>query len=138
MKEYAPIEIFNLTGSSEENMKLGLNNEFLYKQLMKSFIKNIPCVYGKYWWQLGYGAGSPQLLNGSDYIHEIRGHSELFIDIPEYEDIFRVKHYPRKVITNRRNLRRWIRKDYFKLTKEQLDKISEFFEQYPDGVITFG
>ena len=34
MKEYAPIEIFNLTGSSEENMELGLNNEFLYKQLM--------------------------------------------------------------------------------------------------------
>ena len=64
MKEYAPIEIFNLTGSSEENMELGLNNEFLYKQLMKSFVKNIPCVYGKYWWQLGYGAGNPQLLNG--------------------------------------------------------------------------
>lgn len=42
MKEYAPIEIFNLTGSSEENMELGLNNEFLYKQLMKSFVKNIP------------------------------------------------------------------------------------------------
>lgn len=105
---------------------------------MKSFVKNIPCVYGKYWWQLGYGAGNPQLLNGSAYIHEIRGRSGLFVDIPEYEDIFRVKHYPRKVITNRRNLRRWMRKDYFKLTKEQLDKVSEFFEKYPDGVITFG
>lgn len=138
MKEYAPIEIFNLTGSSEENMELGLNNEFLYKQLMKSFVKNIPCVYGKYWWQLGYGAGNPQLLNGSAYIYEIRGRSGLFVDIPEYEDIFRVKHYPRKVITNRRNLKRWMRKDYFKLSKEQLDKVSEFFEQYPDGVITFG
>ena len=86
----------------------------------------------------GYGAGNPQLLNGSAYIYEIRGRSGLFVDIPEYEDIFRVKHYPRKVITNRRNLRRWMRKDYFKLTKEQLDKVSEFFEKYPDGVITFG
>lgn len=138
MKEYALIEIFDLTGPSAENIELGLNNEFLYKQLTKSFVENVPCVYGKYWWQLGYDAGNPKLLNGSAFVHEIRDYNGLFIDVPKYDDIFRVKHYPRKVITNRRNLRRWMRKDYFKLTKEQLDKVSEFFEKYPNGVITFG
>ena len=39
MKEYALIEIFDLTGPSAENIELGLNNEFLYKQLTKSFVE---------------------------------------------------------------------------------------------------
>lgn len=139
IKEYAPVEIYNLVGNSEENIKNGLYDEMLYKLLMKSYNENIPCVYEKYWWQLGWGSSNPKLLNGeNNYVHEIKGHKELFIDVKGYHDVFRVKNYPSKVIHNRRELRKWMRKRYFELEDWQLDKISEFFKQYPNGVITFG
>lgn len=58
--------------------------------------------------------------------------------MPEYGDTFRVNNYPSKVITCRRSLRKWMGKKYFDLTEKQLNKISKFFEENPDGVITFG
>ena len=129
IQEYAPIEIYNLT----------LYDDSLYRLLMKSYNENTPCVYGKYWWQLGYGSSNPKLLNGGhNSIHEIRRHKGLFIDLDEYHDIFRVKHYPSKVIHNRRELREWMKKKYFELEDWQLEKISEFFRENPNGVITFG
>ena len=127
MRDYAPTEIYNTT----------LYDDCLYKLLMKSYNEDIPCVYGKYWWQLGYGSGNPE-LGEHNCIHEIRGHKGLFVDIDEYHDTFRVKHYPSKVIHSRRELRRWMRKRYFELEDWQLEKISEFFRENPDGIITFG
>lgn len=139
MKEYAPIDIYNFTGDSKENKESGVYDENLYKQLMKSLEKNIPCVHGKYWWQLGYGSYNPKLLNGeNNYIHEIRGDNRLFVDVKEFHDVFRVKKYPRKVIHSRRELRKWMKRKYFDLEDWQLEKISDFFSKYPDGVITFG
>lgn len=137
MKEYAPIEIHQLVGDSKENVESGMYDEYLYNLLMKSLKENIPCVYGKYWWQLGWGEGNPK-LGDSSFVREIRGYNNLFIDVREYHDSFRVKNYPNKVITSRRKLRRWMGKKYFNLTTEQLEKISEFFRKYPGGVITFG
>lgn len=137
MKKYAPTEIYQLVGGSKENIENGMYDKYLYNLLMKSLKENIPCVYGKYWWQLGWGEGNPE-LGGNLFIHEIRGYNYLFVDIREYGDLFRVKNYPRKVITSRRNLRRWMGKRYFDLTDKQLEKCSEFFEKYPGGVITFG
>lgn len=104
---------------------------------MKSLKENIPCVDGKFWWQLGWGEGNPELGTDS-FTHEIKGYKNLFVDVPEYHDLFRVRNYPHKVITSRRNLRRFMRKKYFKLTSEQLEKCTEFFQKYPGGVITFG
>ena len=139
IKEFAPIEIYNLVGNSKENIDNGLFDESLFNLLMKSYNKNIPCVYGKYWWQFGYGSGNPNLLNGEhNCVHEIKGYKELFIDVAEYGDLFRVKNYPSKVIHNRRELRRWMRKKYFELEEWQLEKISEFFKENPNGVIIFG
>lgn len=139
IKEYAPTEIYNLCGDYKENIDDGFYDKHLYDLLMKSYNEDIPCVYGKYWWQLGYGSSNPDLLNGEhNYVHEIRGHKELFIDVAEYGDVFRVKNYPSKVIHNRRELRKWMRKRYFDLEDWQLERISEFFRKYPDGVITFG
>ena len=70
IKEYAPIEIYDLVGDSKENVENGLYDESLCNLLMKSYNENVPCVYGKYWWQLGYGSSNPQLLEGEDnYIH---------------------------------------------------------------------
>lgn len=139
MKEYAPTEIYKLTGDSKENIECGMYDKCLYDLLIKSYKENIPCVYGKFWWQLGYGSSNPDLLNGeNNYVHEIKGDTRLFIDVKEFRDTFRVKNYPSKVISNRRELRRWMRKKYFELKDWQLEKISEFFIKYPDGVITFG
>ena len=56
MRDYAPTEIYNTT----------LYDDCLYKLLMKSYNEDIPCVYGKYWWQLGYGSSNPKLLECID------------------------------------------------------------------------
>lgn len=57
---------------------------------------------------------------------------------PWFHDCFRVHNYPSKVIHNKKELRRFLRKDYFKLTEEQRRRVSKFFELYPGGIITFG
>ena len=87
MKEYAPREIYHLTGNSQENIENG---------------------------------------------------SGLYTDVIKYIDTFRVPNYPRKIIRSRRDLRRFLRKRYFKLTDKQLERVSQFFIEYPGGVITFG
>ena len=64
---------------------------------------------------------------------------ELFhIDKNFYHDMFRVDNYPDWVIHNKRQLRRKMKKRYFKLTQEELYNIGQFFKDYPGGVITFG
>ena len=139
MKEYAPIEIYNLTGNSKENIEMVLYDENLCRLLMKSLKENIPCVYGKYWWQLGWGSSNPNLLNGeNNFIHEIKGEKGLFVDIKEYHGLFRIKNYPSKVIHSRHELRKWMKRKYFELEEWQLERISEFFKKYKNGVITFG
>lgn len=139
IKEYAPTEIYNMCGDSKENIGTGLYDKYLYDSLMLSYNENIPCVYGRFWWELGYGASNPELLDGEDnYVHTIRGTNTLYIDVKEYHDTFRVKNYPRKIIHNRRELRRWMRKRYFELEDWQLEKVSDFFKKYPKGIIRFG
>ena len=137
IKEYAPIEIYNATGDTKENIEMGAYNQHHFDMLMKSYTENIPCVYGKYYWQWGYGYKNPELLNGNAYIYEVHRKKGLFVDIPEYYDTFRVKNYPRKIIHSRKELRRYLKKAYFTLSKEQLEKISQFFRVYPDGIISF-
>lgn len=46
-------------------------------------------------------------------------------------------YHKRKIIKNRRELRKFLRKQYFKLTNKQLEQISKFFKEN-DGVIMFG
>ena len=123
MKKHAPDEIMELLA--------GDNDKILRYLLMKSYKENKPCAYGKFWWQLGWGAGRL-------YPTQLKGERRLFVQVCKYHDIFRVKNYPRKVIHNRRELRRFLRKEYFTLTQTQLERISEFFQKYKGGVIHFG
>lgn len=134
MKDYAPIEISKLV--NEENIKIGTYDKTLYDLLMKSYDQNLPCVYGYYWWQLGWGSSNPK-LNGccTKYISKLNG---LYIEVEEYCDTFRVHNYPAKIIHSRRELRRWMRKRYFDLSCYQLEKVSEFFKNNRGGVIMFG
>ncbi len=139
MKEYAPTEIFNLVGKTDENIETGFYDEVLYRMLMKSYNENLPCVYNQYWWQLGYGHGNPKLdKNGEFHVSEIRNHKGLYVEVSKYHDTFRVYNYPIKIIHSRRELRCWIRKKYFELSNEQLNDISKFFSENPGGVISFG
>lgn len=139
MKEYAPTEIFNLVGKTDENIETGFYDEVLYRMLMKSYNENLPCVYNRYWWQLGYGCGNPELNKDGDfYASEIRKHKGLYVEVGKYHDTFRVYNYPTKTIHSRRELRRWMRKKYFELSNEQLENISKFFRENPGGVIRFG
>lgn len=138
IREYAPTEIYNLTGKTEENVLIGAYDKVLYNSLMKSYNENIPCVYGLYWWELGWGSGNPDFLNGSAMVRTFKKHGQLYVNVPEYSDIFRVYNYPRKKIKSRRQLRRWMRKKYFDLNQYQLGKISTFFKENPGGIISFG
>lgn len=134
MKDYAPIEIGDLL--NEENIKIGAYDKSLYDLLMKSYNENLPCVYGYYWWQLGWGESNPQLNNCyTKYISKLKG---LYVLEEEYCDTFRVHNYPTKIIHSRRELRRWMRKRYFDLSCYQLEKVSEFFKNNHGGVIMFG
>lgn len=60
------------------------------------------------------------------------------VDFPYFGDDFRIGNYPTKVIHSRKELRRYLRKRYFKLTDYQLQRVSMFFKIYPGGIITFG
>lgn len=122
MKEYAPIEIYNLC----------YEDKLLYDSLMKSYNNNIPCAYGHYWWEFGYGSGFKNDFN----VTIIKGN--IFVEVKEFHDVFRVKNYPRKVVKSRHELRKFMGKNYFKLTDNQLKLISNFFKKYKNGVITFG
>ena len=99
---------------------------------------------GDYWLQLGYGttigekSESTRYINGVHYLDLNLPPNPIFTDIKRYHDEFRVKNYPRKIIHNRRELRRFMRKKYFSLTDDQLKTISEFFRENPKGIIMFG
>lgn len=138
MKEYAPTEIYRLTGPSDKNKENGMYDKALYESLMKSWKEDVPCVGGYYWWQLGYGSSNPEFESGEASVCILNKKSGLYVRVGELCDLFRVDNYPTKVIRSRRRLRRFLRKDYFKLADWQLDKISKFFRENPGGVITFG
>ena len=127
---YAPIQIEELCGKESE-----MYDKVLYDTLMKSYIENIPCVYGLYWWELGYGfdkkVGIP--YDGIKVVN-----NKPYGEVEEYWDTFRVHNYPRKVIYSRHELRKFMKKKYFELEQCQLDMISKFFRENKGGIILFG
>ena len=163
MTEWAPIEIKELTLDNEQ-----CYDKWLYDLLMRSYNENMPCVYGKYWYELGYGSSNPKFVQMYGDILSIRAiEGKVYVDcsfsadmslnkygknicdfeltteeeqlnFPYFHDVFRVENYPNKVIHSRKELRKYLRKRYFKLSEYQLKRISKFFQMYPGGVITFG
>lgn len=144
MKQYAKTEAYELCIEAEY-----CDDKELYNKICKSVDEDIPCIYGKYWWELGWGVGNPELKGISVSNIRDRKVSSLFVDCSRpvedtdpdkhyYFDVFRVTGYPLAIIHNRRELRRFLREDYFKLSKYQLEQVSLFFKENPGGVITFG
>ena len=60
------------------------------------------------------------------------------MNVEEYNDMFRVPTYPGVVIHNKYELRKYLKARYFELDEDTQNKITEFFTEYPGGVIVFG
>lgn len=95
-------------------------------------------LYNCTWWQLGYGTSNPAL--GEDFTVFNRN-GTLYVEA-EYHDIAResigIYTYPRKIIHNKRELRKYIGKRYFNITQEEHEKLDEFWKKYPDGIMAWG
>lgn len=101
-----------------------------------------------YWWQYGFGttirngleekSEHTYVIDGIMYLDLSKPVNPIFPELKRYHDVFRVKNYPLKKIHSRYELRKWMGKKYFGLNKQQLNKISEFFRDNPNGIITFG
>jgi hypothetical protein len=138
--EYAPTEIYRATGDSPFNLLIGFNDEYLYERLMKSYNENIPCVYGRYWFEYNYGTDNPALKDIQGKVGYIKREHNFFARVDEYCNVLPIKEhknyfYSCKIIHNKRELRRYLGKRYFTLSGNCLAKISEFFRKYRGGVI---
>lgn len=139
MKEYAPTSAHKLCGNDRVLVKLGMVDQDLERKIIESVNTDTPCVDGHYWWELGWGSTNPELskaVNGF-YTHVVG--KKLYVGANEYNDLARIVYtYPRKVIHNRHELRKYYRKKYFQVPQEELEKLSEFWHNYPNGILTFG
>ena len=98
-----------------------------------------PELYNCTWWQLGYGEQNPA-LGERFYVQERKG--TLFVDCNEFHDVARdsigIYTYPKKIIHNKRELRRYIGKRYFNITDSEYLELSEFWNKYPTGIMRWG
>jgi len=63
---------------------------------------------------------------------------KLYADI-KLHNVARLRFtYPKKVIHNKRELRRFLGKDYFKISDREHQLLSEFWKTFPDGIMYFG
>lgn len=158
MEEYALEDAEKIFGDTKENRELCPSSIIPYniELIKRSLETNEACYYGMTWYEAGFGHNNPELIKKLGDIPYIRifknrgqkGINSVYIDaslrvefennIFKFHDVFRIHNYPNKVIYNKHELRRFLRKKYFDLTEEQLKKISIFFKLYPGGVIDFG
>lgn len=136
MQEYCMQEAENFFGDNPENRKAGYVDLYRFNLIKKSFRENIPCIEGAYWYQLGWGAGNPELPDRF-YVSWMDG--RLFVDCSEFHETARVSlgiyTYPHRIIHNKKELRRYTGRRYFNLTEEDHQKLSEFWTKYPDGIM---
>ena len=142
-KSHAIEDAYNLWGDTEENKEFNIVDMDRYIKVKESVENDTD-----YWWKEGYvtriidGKNEKNeyvhLINGVLYLDLARPAYPIFENLKRYHDVFRVSNYPSKVIHSRRELRKWMKKKYFDLDDWQLEMISEFFRENPDGVITFG
>lgn len=139
MKEYCIKDAEDFWGDTEKNREFNCVDLSQRDLIVKSFRENIPCIDGFYWYQLNYGCHNPKLGEGF-YTYFVEG--KLFVECMEFWDLgrceFGIKTYPKKVIHNKRELRKYVGKKYFNLTNEQNKKLSEFWSKYPGGIMCWG
>ena len=142
-KSHAIEDAYNLWGDTEKNKEFNIVDMDRYIKVKESVENDTD-----YWWKEGYGTRIIEgeieknedvyLRNGVLYLDLSKPICPIFENVKRYHDVFRVSNYTSKVIHSRRELRRRKRKRYFELEDWQLEKISEFFRENTNGVITFG
>lgn len=119
----------------------GIDPEHYYHLIVKSCMFDKPCLYGKYWYQLGWGSGNPKLSDGLSNFNTYWIKDKLYTDIGDeryllyVEELRVVKTYPHKIIHNKKELRRYLRKKYFSLSKETHEALSELWAKYPGSIL---
>lgn len=142
-KNNAIVDAWFLFGNTEDNRKYNYVETEEYYRVKNSVEHNT-----EYWWQHGFGttirngleekAEHTYVIDGIMYLDLSKPVNPIFPELKRYHDVFRIKNYPLKKIHSRYELRKWMGKKYFDLNKQQLNKISEFFRENPNGIITFG
>lgn len=142
-KKNAIAHAWYLNGNTEENIEMNCVDLDTYFRVKNSVERNT-----NYWWKNGWGTkifnGMEErteytyVFNGIMYLDLADPINPIFPELKRYHDVFRVKNYPSKNIHSQYELKRWMRKKYFDLNEQQLDKISEFFRENLDGIISFG
>lgn len=109
-----------------------------------------------YWFQFGYGEKFikpikryPDILSDEDFggifiksvlepgvkkANKYKLYASIKLSIPS-----RLRStYPKKIIHNKHQLRRFLRKDYFKLTDKDHELLSLFWKTFPKGIMYWG
>lgn len=141
VREYCIQDAEELLGDTPENRKADAVNLGYLNEVYKSFEEDIPCIFGKYyWWQMGFGFRNPKLLDKGILVVIIR--NKLYVEIMDMHETARVSTgiytYPKKIIHNKKELRRYVRKRYFNLTEKDHEMLSRFWRDYPDGIMMWG
>lgn len=65
-------------------------------------------------------------------------HNGYYVDVDDFHDEFRIKNYPKKILHNYRQTKRWLLKKGKALTEEESNRLKEFWGKYKGGIIRFG
>lgn len=142
-KKYAVQDAWYLYGDTKENRENNFVDMNKYYHVVNSVENNTD-----YWWKNNFGTtiriGNEEkseytyVINDILYLDLTEPCNPIFYNQKRYHDIFRVENYPKKIIHNRKELRKWLRKKYFRLDEKQLSEITDFFKENPGGIIKFG
>lgn len=63
---------------------------------------------------------------------------EICKKIEEFHDVFRVKNYPEDILTSLNQTLNFINNNECEIFEDTHDKLKEFWDKYPNGLIYFG
>ncbi len=121
-------------------------DEKLYGLVKRSVYNNEPCIYGYYWWELGYGSNLNDLSlssNSSFIYYSIK--NKVYLEVNDFYNVFQFKvkkfwcitSYKRKKVKSYKQLKNYLRKDFYKLSLETKLSLREFWNKYPRGIVYF-
>jgi len=75
------------------------------------------------------------------YVYDTKrktGEYKLYVDI-KLHNVARLKFtYPKRIVHNKYELRKLLKKDYFKITESDHEKLSAFWKMFPEGIMFYG
>lgn len=137
MKHYALADLKDLIESCDCSF-----SDAYINNVRKSIITGEKCIDGFAWYQYHFGIFNPELPNEfrSQTVIDIDG--KLYLTVEGFHDLAResigIYTYPKKVIHNKRELRRYIGKRYFNITEEEHKLLNLFWKKYPGGILSWG